>query len=88
MKFWKTLFFFHLPIKKIDFITLKMCKFQILNVYLWLIYRKKCEFIAYTFFYEFWEIKFFWLLRPSKTSEALKKGPYSGFFTFKYALKE
>ena len=29
----------------------------------------------------------FLLLRPSKTSEALKKGPNFGFLTLKYALK-
>jgi hypothetical protein len=34
-------FFFHLPIKKMGFITLIMSKFQILKAYVCLIYRKK-----------------------------------------------
>ena len=68
MKFWKTWFFFQLPIKKIGFITLKMSKFQILKAYLWIIYRKRVELIVYTFIFEFWEIKFFELLRSSRTS--------------------
>jgi hypothetical protein len=45
--------FQNLPIKKIGFITLIMSKFQILKDYLWLIYRKKVEFIVYTFIFEF-----------------------------------
>ena len=31
----KNMIFFHVLIKKIDFITLKMCKFQILKAYFW-----------------------------------------------------
>ena len=46
------LIFFHLLIKKVGFITLKMSKFQILKAYLWLIYFKKIEFIVYTFIFE------------------------------------
>ena len=83
----KNLIFFHLPIKKIGFITLIMSKFQILKAYLWLIYRKKVEFIVYTFIFEFWKIKFFELLRPSKTSVQGQKRSNFGFLTFKYALK-
>ena len=49
----KNLIFFHLPIKKIGFIALKMSKFQILKAYLWLIYGKRVEFIVYTFIFEF-----------------------------------
>jgi hypothetical protein len=30
----------------------------------------------------------FMLLRPSKTSEALKKGPKFGFLTLRYAFKK
>ena len=83
----KNLIFFHLPIKKIGFITLIMSKFQILKAYLWLIYRKRVEFIVYTFIFEFWEIKFFELLRPSRTSVQGQKRSNFGFLTFKYALK-
>ena len=39
-------FFFHLPIKKFGFITLRISKFQILKAYLRLIYRKTFEFIV------------------------------------------
>ena len=83
----KNLIFFHLPIKKVGFITLKKSKFQILKAYLWLVYRKKIEFIVYTFIFEFWEIKFFWLLRPSKTSVQGQKRSKFEFSTFIYALK-
>ena len=83
----KNLIFFHLPIKKVGFITLIMSKFQILKAYLWLIYRKRVEFIVYTFIFEFWEIKFFELLRPSRTSVQGQKRSNFGFLTFKYALK-
>ena len=83
----KNLIFFHLPIKKIGFITLIMSKFQILKAYLWLIYRKRFEFIVYTFIFGIWEIKFFWLLRPSRTSVQGQKRSNFGFLTFKYALK-
>ena len=83
----KNLIFFHLPIKKIGFITLIMSKFQILKAYLWLIYRKRVEFIVYTFIFEFWKIKFFELLRPSRTSVQGQKRSNFGFLTFKYALK-
>ena len=78
----KNLIFFHLPIKRIGFITLIMSKFQILKAYLYLIYRKRVEIIVYTFIFEFWEINFFELLRPSRTSV---QGNF-GFLTFKYAL--
>ena len=83
----KNLIFFHLPIKKIGFITLIMTKFQILKAYLWLIYRKRVEFIVYTFIFEFWKINFFELLRPSRTSVQVQKCSNFGFLTFKYALK-
>ena len=43
--------------------------------------------MVYTFIFAFWEIKYFRLLRPSKTSEALKKGWNFEFLTFKYDLK-
>ena len=33
------------------------------------------------------KIKFFWLLKPSKSFPALKKDPTFGFLTFEYALK-
>ena len=68
------LIFFSLNNKKIGFITLIISKFQILKAYLWLIYRKRVEFIVYTFIFEFWEIKFFELLWPSKTSVQSKDG--------------
>jgi hypothetical protein len=64
-----------------------MSKFQIIKAYLWLIYRKRVEFVVYTFIFEFWEIKFFELLRPSKTSVQGQKRLNFGFLTFKYALK-
>ena len=83
----KNLIFFSLPIKKMGFITLIMSKFQILKAYLCLIYRKKVEFIVYTFIFEFWKIKFLELLRPSKTSVQGQKCSNFGFLTFKYALK-
>ena len=60
--------FFHLPIKKSGFIARIMSKFQNLKPYLWLINRKRVRFIVYTFIFEFWEIKFYELMRPSRTS--------------------
>ena len=60
-----------------------MIKFQILKAYLWLIYRKRVEFIVYTFR----KIKLFELLMPSRTSDQGQKHSYFGFLTFKYALK-
>ena len=54
---------------------------------MWLIYCKRLEFMVYTFIFAFWEINFFWLLRASKASEALKKGRNFEFLTFKYILK-
>ena len=71
----------------IGFITLLMSKVQILKAYLWLIYRKRVDFIAYTFIFEFWKIKFLELLRPSKISVQGQKRSNFGFLTFKYALK-
>ena len=62
-----------------------MSKFQI--AYLCLIYRKKVEFIVYTFIFEFWKIKFFELLRPSKTSVQGQKHSKFELLNFKYALK-
>jgi hypothetical protein len=61
MKFWKT-WFFSLTNEKIGFITLIMSKFQILKAYLWLIYRKRGEFIIYNFFLSFEKSNFlnFW----------------------------
>jgi hypothetical protein len=83
----KNLIFFHLSIKKTGFVILIMSKFQILKAYLCLIYRKKVEFIVYTFIFEFWKIKFLELLRHSKTSVQGQKHSNFGFLTFKYALK-
>ena len=64
---------------------LKMSKFQILNAYLWLIYRKRFEFIVYTFIFGIWEIKFFWgpqeLQVKAKSAQILDSWPLS-----KYAL--
>ena len=57
---------------------------QILKTNLWLIYRKRVEFIVYIFIFEFWKIK---LLRPSRTSVQGQKHTNFGFLTFKYALK-
>ena len=54
---------------------------------MWPIYSKRCEFMVYTFICAFWKIKFFWLLRPSKSSGAFKEDPTFGFLTFEYALK-
>ena len=83
----KNWIFFQLPIQKSDFITLILSKFSILNANLWSIYSKRFEFMVYTCFCAFWKIKFFWLLRPSKSSGALKKVPTFGFLTFEYAFK-
>ena len=83
----KNWIFFQLPIQKSDFITLILSKFSILNANLWSIYSKRFEFMVYTCFCAFWKIKFFWLLRPSKSSGALKKVPAFGFLTFEYAFK-
>lgn len=69
----KNWIFFQLPIQKSDFITLILSKFSILNANLWSIYSKRFEFMVYTCFCAFWKIKIFWLLRPSKSSGALKK---------------
>ena len=52
-----------------------------------LICSKRFEFMVYTYICGFWETKFFWLLRPSKSSGALKKDLTVGFLTFEYALK-
>ena len=76
-KVLKNLIFFHLPIKKVGFIMLKMSKFQILKAYL----------IEFVVTFGIWEIKFFWLLRPSRTSVQGQKRSNFGFLTFKYALK-
>ena len=83
----KNLIFFQLPIQKSGFITLILSKFLILNANLWTIYSKSFEFMVYTFICAFWKIKFFWLVRPSKSSGALKKVPPFGFMTFEYAFK-
>ena len=83
----KNWIFFQLPIQKSDFITLILSKFSILNANLWSIYSKRFEFMVYTCFCAFWKIKIFWLLRPSKSSGALKKVPAFGFLTFEYAFK-
>ena len=83
----KNLIFFQLPIKKVGFITLILSKFQIINANLWSVYSKRYEFMVYTFICAFWKIIFFWLLRPSKSSGALKKDSTFGFLTFEYALK-
>ena len=83
----KNWIFFQMPIKKSDFITLILSKFSILNANLWSIYSKRFEFMVYTFICVFWKIKFFWLLKPSKSSGALKKDPTIGFLTFEHALK-
>ena len=83
----KNWIFFQLPIQKSDFITLIFSKFSILNANLWSIYSKRFEFMVYTCFCAFWKIKIFWLLRPSKSSGALKKVPAFGFLTFEYAFK-
>ena len=83
----KNLIFFQLPIKKVAFMTLILSKFQSLNANLWSIYSKRFEFMVYTFICAFWKIIFFWLLRPSKSSGALKKDSTFGFLTFGYALK-
>ena len=69
----KNWIFLQMPIKKSDFITLILSKFSILNANLWSIYSKRFEFMVYTCFCAFWKINIFWFLRPSKTSEALKK---------------
>ena len=75
--------FFYLPIKKIGFITLIVSKFQILKAYLWLIYRKKVEFIVYTFFLSFKKsnILSFWgpqeLLVKAKSAQILNCWPLS-----------
>jgi hypothetical protein len=49
----ENLIFFYLPMKKIGFIILVMSKFQIMKAYLWLIFRKRVEFIVYTFIFGF-----------------------------------
>ena len=85
--FEKLYFSNYIPFKKVGFITSILGKFQILKAYLWLIYRKRVEFIVYTFIFESWEIKFFELLRPSRTSGQGQKHTNFGFLTFKYALK-
>ena len=64
-----------------------MSKFQLLKAYLWLIYRKRVEFIVHTLIFEFQKIKFFELMRPSRTSGQGQKRSNFGFLTFKYALK-
>ena len=64
----KNYIFFKLPIKKIGFITLILSKFQIRNANSWSICSKRFELIVYTFICVFWDIKFFWLLSPSKSS--------------------
>ena len=69
------------------FITLILSKSQTLNANLWSLYSKRFEFIVCIFNCEFWELKFFWLLRPSNSSGALKEDPTFGFLTFEYALK-
>ena len=63
----KDLIFFHLPIKKIGFITLIMSKFQILKTYLCNLYKKSWVYCLH-FHFLIWKIKFLELLRPSKTS--------------------
>ena len=78
--------FFHTS-KKVAFMTLILSKFQSLNANLWSIYSKIFEFMVYTFICAFWKIIFFWLLRPSKSSGALKKDSTFGFLIFGYALK-
>ena len=83
----KNLIFFQLPITKVGFIRLILSKFQIINANLWSIYSKIFEFMVYTFICAFLKIKFFRLLRPSKSSGDLKKDPTFGFLTFEYALK-
>ena len=61
-----------------------MSKFQIWNANLQLGYCKICEFMVYTFICAFGRIKFFWLLRPSKSSGAFKEDLLFGFLTFEY----
>ena len=78
---------FQLPTKKVVSIKLIFSKFEILNANLWSIYSKRFEIIVYTFICVFWKIKFFWLLRPSKSSGALKKDPTFGFLIIEYGLK-
>ena len=51
------------------------------------LYKKKVEFIAYTFIFELWKIWFLELLRPSKTFVQGQKCSNFGFLNFKYALK-
>ena len=79
--------FFYLPIKKIGFITLIVSKFQILKAYLWLIYRKRVEFIVHTLIFEFQKIWFFELLRPSRTFGQGQERSNFGFLTFRQTLK-
>ena len=71
MKFWNTWFF------------------SLTNQKNWLYNtnRKRVEFIVYTSSFEFWEIKFFELLRPSRTSIQGQKHSNFVFLTSKYALK-
>ena len=40
---------------------------------MWSVYSKGFGFVVYTFICAFWKIKFFWLLRPSKSSGPSKK---------------
>ena len=80
--------FFPMTYQKSGFITLILSKFQVINANLWSIYSKRFEFMVYTFICAFRKIKFFWILRPSKSSEALKKDPTFGFLIFEYALKK
>ena len=70
MKFWNTWFF------------------SLTNQKNWLYNtnRKRVEFIVYTSSFEFWEIKFFELLRPSRTSIQGQKHSNFVFLTSKYAL--
>ena len=79
--------FFSITYQKFAFTTLILSKFQSLNANLWSIYSKRFEFMVYTFICAFWKIIFFWLLRPSKSSGALKKDSTFGFLTFGNALK-
>ena len=60
--------------------------FTMVNIYKYFLYESG-EFIVCTFIFEFLEIKFFELLRPSRTSVQGQKRSNFGFLTFKYALK-
>ena len=69
MKLWKTQFFPSTDEQNwLCFIMQILTKFQILKTNLWLIFSKMFEFMVQTYYFAFWEIKYFRLLRPSKTS--------------------